>query len=581
MALRAAKQLYPNLEITFVARERFAAAAKRVPWIHEVITFPSDELLGPVLRNRASQEEALGDLAGWIAPLVKSPWDFLLNWSYSNSSSYLTALIPSRVKLGFSRRPDLEMSCMDGWSQYIQGVVQGRAGQNIHLTDILTTQLLTALQIHVGEPVDEGNSPVTSKSFFTLELGTQDLRITDHSRKWIAIQLGAGNAAKTWDPENYGALANLILNRHSETAVVVMGGAEDQSRFDRMYAQIEDKSRVLSLVGQTDFDLWASVVGRAQWVIAGDTAAIHLASVLGTRVLNISVGPVAWAETGPYGNGHYVLSSAKPCDACKDLSREAEPIAHTCRTNVTPEAAYATWSYASSEWSHRRQNLIERHFSQLGFSHDLPLVRIHRARIRNSNDGGGVLYEPMTQSSMDLQDWMSGVIGHIARSWYCGWVPPIGQELSRDRISPQLIQKLRELNDSSLVLSQIWGEAQTVSAQLSTRSAKLKSDKVMNLSDRNQLAELGKKLQELDTLADRLIKTHASLQAFMLMSQVVMHNLRGEHLSEIGKESSDAYKQLGDGVKILRDWLKYTLDLAKPMAVKPELVRPAAEIVPN
>jgi hypothetical protein len=372
----------------------------------------------------------------------------------------------------------------------------------------------------------------------------------------------------------------MILKRHPESAIVVMGGSEDQLRYERMLAQIDDKSRVLSLVAQTDFDLWAAVVGRAQWVIAGDTAAIHLASVLGTRVLNISVGPVVWAETGPYGNGHYVVSSALACDACKDLSREVEAIAHTCRTNVTPEAAYAVWSYASSEWSHRRQNPMEKHFSQLGYSQELNRIRIHRARIRNSNDGGGVVYEPMTQSSMDLHDWMSSVIGHIARAWYCGWVPPVGQELSRNRISPQLIQKLRELNESSNVLAQIWGEAQTVAANLSSSSSRLKSDKVMNLADRNTLAELGKKLQELDGLADRLIKTHSSLQAFMLMSKVVMHNLRGEHLTDIGKESADAYKQLADGVKILRDWLKHTLDLAKPVAVRPNLVK-VPEIAPS
>ena len=51
MALRAAKQLYPHLEIHFLARERFAAAAKRTPWIESVITLPTDTLLGSVLKG--------------------------------------------------------------------------------------------------------------------------------------------------------------------------------------------------------------------------------------------------------------------------------------------------------------------------------------------------------------------------------------------------------------------------------------------------------------------------------------------------------------------------------------------------
>ncbi len=52
MALRAAKQLYPGLKITLVARERFAAAAKKVPWIEQVVEFPSEELLSPALQGR-------------------------------------------------------------------------------------------------------------------------------------------------------------------------------------------------------------------------------------------------------------------------------------------------------------------------------------------------------------------------------------------------------------------------------------------------------------------------------------------------------------------------------------------------
>ena len=160
MALKAAKQLYPQLEIHFLARERFASAARRVPWIEEVITLPTDDLLGPVVRGEAAERQALLGLAQWLSPLIEEPWDLLMNWSYSDASSYLTAMIPATVKLGYTRAKDQAFSCSDGWSHYMQAIVQGRVDQNIHLTDILTTQLLTALQIHVGDPVDAGDQPV-------------------------------------------------------------------------------------------------------------------------------------------------------------------------------------------------------------------------------------------------------------------------------------------------------------------------------------------------------------------------------------------------------------------------------------
>jgi ADP-heptose:LPS heptosyltransferase len=573
MALRAAKQLYPQLEIHFLAREKFAGAAKRTPWIENVITLPTDQLLGPVLRGEKEEKQAMGDLARWAAPLLERPWDMVVNWSYSDPSSFLTALIPSRVKLGFTRsHKDMTLSSADGWSHYIQAVVQGRVPQNIHLTDVLTTQLLTALQIHCGDPANEGNAPVTSKSFFTLEIGERDLSWGDFSRKWIAFQLGAGADSKTWSPSSWAKLARMILKRHPECSIVLLGGKEDSERAKRFVEELQlqprEQRHLLSLVGETDFDLWASVVGRCSWVIAGDTAAVHLASVLGTRVFNLSIGPVRWAETGPYGNGHYVLSSNRPCPGCD--AHSPVTIQHSCREDITPEAVYAAWSYAASEWAHRRQTGIEEHFESLGSRDLLDLVGVHRSRIRNSNDGGGVVYESLVRRPLSLDNWLGMVNGHIARAWYCGWVPPIGGEITRDMISPQLIQRLRELSESSTVLTKICEQAARSAKDLKDRSARLRSDRVMNLRDRDELRVLGRKLMDLDALVERMGKAQPALAGFAQMSKVLMHNLRGDQLTDLGQESADCYRQLGEGISILGGWLKHTLGLARPVAIQNE-----------
>ena len=74
----------------------------------------------------------------------------------------------------------------------MQAVVQGDASQNIHLTDIFTTQFLTALQIHLGDPQGDGSSPVTSREFFALEADIENqIPEINSYRKWIAVQVGA------------------------------------------------------------------------------------------------------------------------------------------------------------------------------------------------------------------------------------------------------------------------------------------------------------------------------------------------------------------------------------------------------
>lgn len=583
MALRAAKQLYPQLEIHFLAHSRYIAAAQRVPWIERTIPFPTDLLIGDAVSGKASVEDALPGVARWISPLVKEEWDFVINWSYSESSSFLCALIPAEAKLGYSRRKDLSIACSDEWSCYIQGIIQGQARQNIHLTDILTTQLLTALQLRYGEPTAAGNEPVTSKGFFALELDDSEWSwASRHSgRRWVGIQLGAGKNSKTWSPESWARFVDLLVERHPDVSIALLGGASDVTRATRFKKAMKNRtaleSRVLSLVGKTEFDLWASIVGRCQWIVAADTAVIHLASVLGTRVMNLSLGPAKWQETGPYGNQHYVLMPATEGRDGSDLS---------------PEAVYAAWSYANLEWSqHRGAGAIggavgikkhpdlSEHFTALGFGAFLHKIRVLRSRIRPTGDGGGVVYESVLKRPALLDDWLSIVTGQIARAWYCGWVAPVGHELSREGFFDiGLLRELRALGEGVQSLIKLLDQARYSATLLSARSSALKSDRVMRLSDREAIAELGGKIKEIDALIERVGEIQGPLKPFSDMIKVMMHNLQGEDLPSISKESVDVYARVADGARLFKDWLEYSLKLARP---RPVIAREAAPRAAN
>lgn len=559
MALRAAKQLYPQIRIHFVARQSFAVAAQKVPWIEQVHVLPTEEIL--------SQPEALKALARWVSPLASQPWDLLFNWSFSDASSYLCGILPARVKLGFSRRNDLSFTAIDGWSHYVQAVVQSTTSQNIHLTDILTTQLLTALQIHVGDPADEGDSAVTSKGFFRLDAPAPQLAPgwRDPSRRWVGLQIGSNVAQRTWTASAWAAFATRILTQSPDTSIILMGGPDDIEKEADILSLLPDSlregKRILSIVGRADFENWAAAVGRCQWVVAGDTAVIHLASVLGTRVLHLAINSSKWTETGPYGNGHYVLTPG------------------VGQTLIDPEVAYQVWAYAAGEWAARKQSTLEEHFKAKRQEESLAKLCIFRSRIRGTNEGGGVFYEPMNRQTLDLDNWGAQVIGHMARAWYCGWVPKPGGELERSAIGPHLVQNLRRLKESADVLSKICEEARRTSMALHDRSSKLRSDKIMRLDDQEDLRGLGRKLLELEDLIDRLAGNDPVLTAFSRMTRVLMHNLRGDRLTALGKESATSYAQILQGVAVLKEWIQFTLNLVKPVAIGPAKVlelRPGA-----
>lgn len=553
MALRAAQQLYPEIEIHILVRERFADAARRIPWIKGVHILPTEKLITRHMSGNQSELEAIGGIARWLQPLVQEAWDLVLNWTYSEASSYLATLIPAKFRLGFTRQQDMSLGAKDGWSSYIQGVVHSGIPQNIHLTDIYTTQLLTALQIHLGDPVNPGNATVSSSAFFTLEVQEENLTHLYSSRKWVGLQID-----NTWSIENWVKISEWILRRHAEINLVLLADPAVRTRAEEIMRSLKDKdveiSRVLNLAGRTDFDLWASVVSRCGWIISGPSAAVHLASVLGTRVLHITKKEDSrWDETGPYGNGHYVISS---------------------EATITPEQIYAIWSYGSSEWAHQNKKSISEHFSQLGWSEHLREIKIYRSKVRPAQDGGGVVYAPMNLEQITPNDWFASVVGQIARSWYCGWVAPIGAELRREHLSPQLVRELRKLEEASDILVRVSEQAQKSATELAGLGQKLKSEKVMAIEDRKEIDRLGHKLIEYDGLIERLGKSVDLLRIFSQMSKVMLHNLPERNLTHVAQESAQVYGQMLEGVRLLKTWVKHTLDLARPVAIAPSKIVP-------
>lgn len=551
MALRAAKQLYPGLEVEMVVRETFSDAVKRTPWIAKTHSLPTDEILRPILEGKSTEREGMQSLARFLAPLVAERWDYVLNWTFSESSSHLTSLIPAKVKLGFGRNAESTLTCLDGWTHYMQAIIQGKVRQNIHVTDLLTTQLLTALQIHEGEPTSQGTS--APKRFFELNLTRSALpELMQSQTKWIGIQLGASHKAESWPVEEWKQLISKILTRHSDYGIMIFGSKKEtpllQDLFGNADFKPEDFSRILPLVGQSHFDEWAYAISRCHWLISADTAAIHLASTVGTRVLNISFGDSRFEETGPYGSGHLI-------------------VARTDGDTPTSDAVYGIWSLHHSDWSRDRNRTVETHFSELGFTNDLSTLIAKKSRVRSPDDGGGVTYESLNKGSVSTADWCSRVMGDIARTWYCGWVPPVGQGLAREELSPDILRTLRETIPLAEEVEKDYARAQYVAQQIAIKSGKQKSDRLMGIEAKQELGALGQELCELEASVKMKSATNTLLDGFQKMHTVMMHNLKGTHLKDIANESAASFTQLVEGIRILKTWAKHTLELSRPRKI--------------
>jgi ADP-heptose:LPS heptosyltransferase len=536
MAVKAVHHLYPETRFQFLVRPSCAAPLQRVEWIDAVIPLPLIEVA----------DDAVKTVALWVNQVIDRQVDILLNWTWSKPhlrmSSIVTTLLPATVKFGNHVRNDFTIGGFDAWSIYREAWLRDQTiDQDIHHTDIITTQLLTAMQIHAGEPEGGASaSSVTSRYFFKVPVGNALPKIVS---KWIAVHPDSLN-------DRYEEVVEMILRRHPDHGVVIL----NDSPIGTDSGIPLDHPRVMNLSGQLNFDQLIAVMVSCSWLIAGRAPIVDLANLINVRTLYwIESQPsitgesnAKWTEVGPYGNGNIALRFAG---------------------DFEPEVFYSTWAYCQSEWSHKGSLSLAEHFENHGVSSRAKGIEIYKSRIRSPQEGGGVTYENLLTAETTFEEWMFRLRGQVARSWFCGWIPPVDQEMERLRLNPELIKRIRQVRDSLSLIEQVCQQGKSVSKELADLSQKIRNPKIMAAEDREAIDAHGKKLLELEALISRVVNVERELRGFLVWYQYLMHNLRGDTLREMAMETHHSFELLEEGIQLVTVYVVKALDKAKPKAV--------------
>ncbi len=253
-----------------------------------------------------------------------------------------------------------------------------------------------------------------------------------------------------------------------------------------------------------------------------------------------------WTETGPYGNGN---------------------IAIRFREEFQPEVVYAIWSHYQSEWFHKGSTTLEKHFENMSLTALLEGTEVYRSKIRNPQEGGGVSYELVTKHETTFETWMFRLRGQIARAWFCGWVPSIDEEVSKFQLNPTLIKRAREIRDSLRIIEQVCLEGKATAKDLSLSASSVKNPKIMSVEDREVIEAHGRKLLELEALMSRVVNVESELKCFQIWYQHMMHNLNGETLDQMAKETSQAFDLVSEGAELIHVYVEKVLAKARPKSV--------------
>ena len=166
-----------------------------------------------------------------------------------------------------------------------------------------------------------------------INVAISDLATTDHFinhhqlANFIIIHLGAGRSYRQWPVANFAALAQRIIDNYSDYKLVVIGGSEDQSLFDKLAAGLSVADRLINAIGQLNIPASYQLISQAKLFIGNDSGPGHLAaaqSVPTISFMNSWSGINRWQARGPkvslfYKSAHHCQGIRCHLDPCPNM----------------------------------------------------------------------------------------------------------------------------------------------------------------------------------------------------------------------------------------------------------------------
>ncbi|WP_447973766.1 glycosyltransferase family 9 protein [Nitrospira sp. Kam-Ns4a] len=370
----------PDMAVDLLVDTSCAPMAALLSGVRRVIAYDFQRLLVEARMHGRSVVALCAELTAWVTPLIETHYDRIINLTFTRPSALLTAVLSGRDVRGATAAPDGTIICRGSWMTYFANLARYRPFNRFNLVDLyalggsgpgafvplsltvppserdwiqpwLAAEAARARRAHAGPDAASGAGPTPTGRGAPGAL----------PRTWIAVHLGASDPAKAWTPESFGHLLAIWGRRDPTSGFILLGTAPEQPAAQAAltaYAQRVDRATagrvpVIQAVGRTTLPQLMAVLAQCQLLITNDTGPMHLAVALGTPVINLSVGPVDFRETGPYGPGHLVIQADLACAPC---SFHRICVDQACKRRIPPElvvdlglarlghAAFPAWS---------------------------------------------------------------------------------------------------------------------------------------------------------------------------------------------------------------------------------------------
>lgn len=506
-AIQGLKKKYPNSEITLVVRQKFSDAARVSPHVDKIVELPTALILEPALTAQ-NQAESLARLAHWIGSelIADGPYHKLINLTFTRASSYLAGLVPANEKLGVKSTKAGAHIISDPWSQYFFSQVLNHNMNMIHLNDLFSRICgveKTTWPIDVRQPNEAAAIPPKTE------------------RMRIGIQVTASVPEKTLNSESWSAVCKQLLARFPTAELVFFGGQGDLTAIAAVASTLPIGSYT-TLAGTLKFNENVAWVRACSHVVSPDTALVHLASLCGTKVVELAIGAVRPEETGPYGEDHHVLYPVS-CNAMQLGEQVARAIAGEKASTVVAQS-------------------------------QTRMVKCSHGALRSELAAKNFTPE-------ESRNFFQKAYYLLAEFRCAGRVEDIDIPKLGDPAQPAALDKVLAAYDAMCVVRRIAEFGQHYCVKL-----------LQNSEDQAQLKIYAEKLSQLESMLDEAQKT-VPLVKPLVDTWIVAKDLAespGDDLETMIAVTEGAYRELGQNVEIVQQLLQTAVDAAVVSGRRPD-----------
>lgn len=332
--LRGLRREHPAAEISLMVMDTFAATPLPSHLYDRLIAFPLGGLATTLARRDVDWQTALDQLRAFVRDCASEPFDQIINLTHTDMSALIVSLLPAKTRSGLVMRSDRRRAIDSPWMNYMRAAVRSRDLACFHLVDLFSWTGGIARDSG-GLEIDVTPADHEWAERFIASCGAA-------GRPLIAMQLGASTEAKQWPLQRFAELADALDAALGE--IVIVGGPSERALATEFMGMV--KRPVISTAGESTLRQLAALLQRCRLLITNDTGPMHVATAVGTRVMDISSGPVCAYETGPYGEGHIVIEPEIACFPCP-LDSDCSHFA--CRETFSAADAAAVARFAMDE----------------------------------------------------------------------------------------------------------------------------------------------------------------------------------------------------------------------------------------